>query len=167
MLGYITLKHVLLTLGADSSDFKSDKYVSELIYQNLKENVLDGEYATKQIYDEILEAIDELASGTSQYAIAEDIHYKQDSLYLKLDIKAIYPILESYYRNRAKTLKIDYKNFTKMLTKSKYIQGDSKEYYKVVNLNGKSRRCYFILKEKLKDLDMPTLIPPPIDWEEV
>ena len=167
MLGYITLKHVLLTLGADSSDFKSDKYVSELIYQNLKENVLDGEYATKQIYDEILEAIDELASGTSQYAIAEDIHYKQDSLYLKLDIKAIYPILESYYRSRAKTLKLDCKTFVKMLTKSKYVQGDSKEYYKVVNLNGKSRRCYFVLKERLKDLDMPTLIPPPIDWEEV
>ncbi len=167
MLGYITLKHVLLTLGADSSDFKSDKYVSELIYQNLKENVLDGEYATKQIYDEILEAIDELASGTSQYVIAEDTHYKQDSLYLKLDIKSIYPVLEGYYRSRGKALKLDCKTFIKMLTKSKYVEGDSKQYYKVVNLSGKSKRCYFILKEKLSNLDMPNLIPPPIEWEEV
>ena len=169
MFGYIVLKHVLIGLGASKSNFKSDYEVSELIYQNLKENVLDGEYATKQIYDEILESIDELASGTGQYVIAENTHYKQDSLYLKLDIKSIYPILESYYRSRGKTLKLDCKTFVKMLTKSKYVEGDSKQYYKVVNLNGKSKRCYFILKDKLKDLDMPVLIPPPIEceWEDI
>ena len=166
MLGYIILKHILIGLGVNKSDFKSDDYVSGLIYQNLKENVLDGEYATKQIYDEILEAIDELASGTSQYVIAEDTHYKQDSIHLKLDIKSIYPILESYYRSRGKNLKLDCKTFIKMLTKSKYVEGESKDYYKVVNLKGKSKRCYFVSKEKLSGLDMPNLIPQ-VEWEEV
>ena len=166
MLGYIILKHILIGLGVNKSDFKSDDYVSGLIYQNLKENVLDGEYATKQIYDEILEAIDELASGNGQYVIAEDTHFKQDSLYLKLDIKAIYPVLESYYRSRGKNLKLDCKTFIKMLTKSKYVEGESKDYYKVVNLKGKSKRCYFVSKEKLSGLDMPNLIPQ-VEWEEV
>ena len=166
MLGYIILKHILIDLGVNKNDFKSDDYVSGLIYQNLKENVLDGEYATKQIYDEILEAIDELASGNGQYVIAEDTHFKQDSLYLKLDIKAIYPVLESYYRSRGKNLKLDCKTFIKMLTKSKYVEGESKDYYKVVNLKGKSKRCYFVSKEKLSELDMPNLIPQ-VEWEEV
>ena len=53
-----------------------------------------------------------------------------------------------------------------MLTKSKYVEGESKDYYKVVNLKGKSKRCYFVSKEKLSGLDMPNLIPQ-VEWEEV
>lgn len=167
MLGYIVLKHVLISLGANESDLESDKSASELIYQNLRENVLDGEYATKQIYDEILEAIDELASGANQYSIAEDYNYKQDNIYIKLDLKTIFPILESYYRSRGKQLSIGYKAFTKMLTKSKYVEGKSNDYYKTVNLQGKNKKCYFIKKEKLKHLDMPNLIPLNTEWEEI
>lgn len=168
MLGYITVKHILTSLGADKSRFKSDLEASRLIYQNLKENVLDGEYATKQIYDEVLEAIDELASGTNQYAIAEDVHFKQDSLYLKLDFKTIFPILESYYRNRGKILKVDCKTFIKMITKTKYVEGESKDYYKSVRLGEKVRKIYFIKKEAIQHLDMPTLIPTEeIEWEQI
>ena len=55
-----------------------------------------------------------------------------------------------------------------MITKSKYIEGESKDYYKVVKLDGKSRRCYFLSKEKLKGLDMQTLVPNnEIEWEEI
>lgn len=159
MLGYITVKHLLTSIGGNEVDLESDLEVSRLIYQNLKENVLDGEFATKQIYDEILEAIDELASGTNQYAISEDLHFKQDSIYLKLDFKTIFPILEGYYRSRGKKLPIDCKTFVKMITKSKYVEGNSREYNRAVNLNGKTRRCYFIKKEALSKLDMPNLIP--------
>ena len=149
-------------------NLESDENISQLIYQNLKENVLDGEYATKQIYDEILEAIDELASGTGQYTIADNVHYRQDSLYLKLDFKSIFPILESYYRSRGKTLKSDCKTFIKMITKSKYVEGKAGDYYKSVRLGEKTRKVYFIKKEALKGLDMPNLITvEDIDWEEI
>lgn len=166
MLGWITVKHILMSIGGREVDLESDLEVSRLIYQNLKENVLDGEFATKQIYDEILEAIDELAGNGGIYSISEDFHYKIDSQFIKLDIKAIYPLLESYYKSRGKVLKIDCKTFIKMLTKSKYVTGDSKDYYKVVKLNGKSKRCYFLDKEKLINLDMP-IFNPPVEWEEI
>lgn len=167
MLGYITVKHILVSLGANKSDLEDDFEASKLIYQNLKDNVLDGEFATKQIYDEVLEAIDELASGTSQYSIAEDLHYKQDSLYLKLDFKTIFPVLESYYKSRGKTLKIDCKTFIKMLTKSKYVEGTNKDYYKSVRLGEKIRKVYFIKKENLSNLDMQTLNPSLDDFEDL
>ena len=168
MLGYITVKHVLNSIGADTSHLENDYSVSRLIYQNLQENVLDGEFATKQIYDEVLEAIDELASGTHQYAISEDCHFKQDSLYLKLDFKNIFPVLESYYRSRGKTLKIDCKTFIKMITKTKYVQGTNKDYYKSVRLGEKVRKVYFITKDAIKHLDMPTLNPNnEVDWDKV
>ena len=166
MLGYITVKHILMSIGGNEVDLENDLEVSRLIYQNLKDNVLDGEFATKQIYDEILEAIDELAGSCSHYGISEDYHYKTDSQFIKLDIKAIFPLLEGYYRSRGKVLKIDCKTFIKMLTKSKYIKGDSKDYYKVVKLNGKAKRCYFLSKEALSNLDMP-IFNPPIEWEEI
>lgn len=166
MLGYITVKHILNTIGGSEIDLEGDKQVAQLIYQNLKENVLDGEFSTKQIYDEVLEAIDELAASAGPYGIAEDYHYKVDGLNIKLDIKAIYPLLESYYRSRGKNLKIDCKSFIKMLTKSKYVKGDNKEYYKVVKLNGKAKRCYFLNKEALANLDMP-ILNPSLDWEEI
>lgn len=172
MLGYIVIKTVIKSIGGNTDGIEDEEIVSKLIYQNLKENVLDGEYATKQIYDEILEAIDDLASGIGQYAIVEGVHYKQDSLYLKFDFKAIYPVLESYYKSRGKILKLDLKTFTGMITKSKYIEGENKDYYKVVKLDGKSRRCYFLSKEKLKGLDMQTLVPSneiesETEWEEI
>lgn len=166
MLGWITVKHILISTGGCEVDLENDLEVSRLIYQNLKENVLDGEFSTKQIYDEILEAIDELAGNGGIYSISEDFHYKIDSQFIKLDIKAIYPLLESYYKSRGKVLKIDCKTFIKMLTKSKYVTGDSKDYYKVVKLNGKSKRCYFLDKEKLINLDMP-IFNPPVEWEEI
>lgn len=168
MLGFITVKHILISLGVDKSDLESDFEASNAIYQNLKENVLDGEYATKQIYDEVLEAIDELASGEGQYTIAENINYKQDSLYLKFDFKSIFPILESYYRSRGKNLKIDCKDFIKMITKSKYVKGSSSDYYKSVRFDKKVKKVYFIEKDALKNLDMQNLIPPTeIEWEEL
>ena len=170
MLGCIVVKNILKSVGADISDLESNENISRLIYQNLKENVLDGEYATKQIYDEILEAIDDLASGVGQYTIVEGTHYKQDSLHLKFDFKAIYPVLESYYKSRGKVLKLDLKTFTGMITKSKYVEGENKDYYKVVKLDGKSRRCYFLSKEKLKGLEMQTLVPNnevEMEWEDI
>ncbi|MGL5380107.1 MAG: hypothetical protein ACRDBA_09320, partial [Clostridium sp.] len=168
MFGYITVKHILISLGVNKSHFEDDFTVADIIYQNLKENVLDGEYATKQIYDEVLEAIDEVASGSGQYVIAEDLHFKQDSLYLKLDFKSIFPILESYYKSRGKTLKIDCKTFIKMITKSKYIEGTNKDYYKSVRIGEKIKKVYFIKKEALSGLDMPNLIPTDIvEWDEV
>lgn len=170
MLGCIVVKNILKSVGADISDLESNENISRLIYQNLKENVLDGEYATKQIYDEVLEAIDDLASGIGQYTIVEGTHYKQDSLYLKFDFKAIYPVLESYYKSRGKVLKLDLKTFTGMITKSKYVEGENKDYYKVVKLDGKSRRCYFLSKEKLKGLEMQTLVPNnevEMEWEDI
>ena len=168
MLGIVVLQSVLSSICGDKINFKPLEEIARLIYQNLKENVLDGEYATKQIYDEVLEAIDDLASGIGQYTIVEGVHYKQDSLYLKFDFKSIYPVLESYYKSRGKILKLDLKTFTGMITKSKYIEGESKDYYKVVKLDGKSRRCYFLSKEKLKGLDMQTLVPNnEIEWEEI
>ena len=168
MLGCIIVKNILSKIAGYTSDLESDENISQLIYQNLKENVLDGEYSTKQIYDEVLEAIDELASGDGQYNIIENVHYKQDSLYIKLDFKAIFPILESYYRSRGKQLKTDCKTFIKMITKSKYVNGESKDYYKSVRFDEKVKKVYFINKEALKNLDMPNLIPTnEIDWEEV
>ncbi|WP_250674422.1 CHC2 zinc finger domain-containing protein (plasmid) [Paraclostridium ghonii] len=164
ILGYITVKHILNSIGGNEINLESSEQVGKLIYQNLKENVLDGEFATKQVYDEILEAIDDLAG--SKNGIEEDYHYKTDRTFIKLDIKAIYPILESYYRSRGKQLKIDCKSFIKMLTKSKYVSGDNKEYYKVVKLNGKAKRCYFLNKEALTNLDMP-ILNPNIEWEEI
>lgn len=167
LFGCLIAKYILNTISSDKNGLESDKIISDIIYQNLKENVLDGEYASKQIYDEILEAIDELASGLHQYSISDGIHYKQDRTYLKLDIKGIYPMLESYYRSRGKTVKIDSKTFIKMLTKSKYVTGTSKEYYKVVNLDGKSKRCYFLEKEKMSNLEMPNLIPTLDNFDDI
>lgn len=159
MLGYKVLRSVLKKVGANIANLRPTREVSELIYQNLNENVIDGEYATKQVYDEILESIDELASGSSQFTIAEDLHFTQDAESIKLDFKSIFPILEAYYKFRGQKLSVDRKTFVKMLTKSKYVEGKSTDYCRATRINGKVKKCYILKKENLISLDMPNLVP--------
>ena len=180
MMGINLLYNTFSELGVNMDKIINLEEASHMIIKNIKENVLEKHISgTRSEYEKILEDINHLVCIEDRtIRIEENVHFKILSKHnqIAFDFKTIYDKLNKYYNvyKDASEKLLDYKTFTKMISKSAYIiDSDSNKHYKAVKikvwLDSENKISYknkkmFILKiDEIKKLEMDNIFPEDID----
>ncbi len=176
LLGIKVLNDVILDRSNNRLNIPLDMIkVAEIIEDNIKENVCNGGDTTKADYSSILEKIDLLAGlsnpadETMKINMGYEFSFTRDDC-INLDLTAIWPKLIKYNHMYSDDGLMNKNEFIKKLKSSSLVFGQtSKDYYKTIKLNNKSKKCYKLKLEELRKLDMPNLAPMKEDFgfEEV
>lgn len=166
MMGIKTLENVIKEVSNNEFNMPLGiNTVADIIEENIKENVCGGGDTTKSDYAGILEMIDQLAGLTNvadetmKIRMGYEYSLTRDAC-INLDITAIWPKLIKYNGIYDKSDLMGKNEFIKKLKSSSFVSGEtSKDYYKTIKLNNKSRKCYKLKLEELCKLDMPNLAP--------
>lgn len=179
ILGYETLAKAFKHLKVDITDYIGYKEAIDLVSTNLRDNVLNKETAGgKSEYEAILEIIDKI--GLEQQF---DYVYTKDKQYIQIPIKDIWDKLTKYIKDyNVETKLLNRETFISMLTKSKYVAGEtSKDYYMTIKLNDRnsyniksnkyekriSKKAFKLKVNELQNLYMPNLAPTIEEFEEI
>ena len=178
MLGLEILVDVFSELNVNMTKIINLSEAANIIVDNLKYNVLDeNENGSKSEYEKILEDINHLAFIEDRtIRLEENVHYKilSNHEHIAFDFKSIYDKLNKYYKlYKSDSEKLlDYKSFTKMISKSAYIiDVDPKKHYKAVKrkvlVEDDKGLPYYVMKNKkmfilkineLKKLEMDNIL---------
>ena len=139
MMGLELIYNTFEYLGVSMEKIIDLKEASNIIVNNLKENVMEEiQSNAKSEYEKILEDINQLVYiEDRKIRIEEGVHFKilSNNEYIAFDFKNIYDKLNNYYKNYKNYNKklLNYSTFIKMISRSSYVL-DSKNYYKVVKM---------------------------------
>lgn len=139
MMGLEIIYNTFESLGVSMEKVIDLKEASNIIINNLKENVIEEiQSNAKSEYEKILEDINQLVYiEDRKIRIEEGVHFKilSNNKYIAFDFKSIYDKLNNYYKNYKNYNKklLNYNTFIKMISRSSYIW-DFENYYKVVKM---------------------------------
>lgn len=188
MMGLHLLYNTFEKLGVNMKEVLNLQEAANIIVENIKSNVLE-ENIYKSEYEKILEDINHLVYiEDKSIRVEENIHYKilSNNEHIAFDFKSIYDKLNKYYnlyKDESERL-LDYKTFTKMISKSAYIiDKDPKKHYKAVKRNVlvedkngipiyklKNKKMFILKIDEIKKLEMDNIFHKDVDegeFEEV
>ena len=179
MMGLEFLYNTFESLGVSMDKIINLEEASNIIVNNLKENVLEeNQGGSKSEYEKILEDINYLVHiSDRKIRLEENVHFKilSNNIHIAFDFKTIYDKLNNYYKqykdDREKLL--NYNTFIKMICKSAYIvDRDPKKHYKsakikvlVEDKNGlpdyiiKNKKMFILKINEVKKLEMDNIFP--------
>ena len=179
MMGLEFLYNTFESLGVSMDKIINLEEASNIIVNNLKENVLEeNQGGSKSEYEKILEDINHLVHiSDRKIRLEENVHFKilSNNIHIAFDFKTIYDKLNNYYKqykdDREKLL--NYNTFIKMICKSAYIvDRDPKKHYKsakikvlVEDKNGlpdyiiKNKKMFILKINEVKKLEMDNIFP--------
>ena len=180
MMGINLLYNTFSELGVNMDKIINLEEASHMIIKNIKENVLEKHISgTRSEYEKILEDINHLVCIEDRtIRIEENVHFKILSKHnqIAFDFKTIYDKLNKYYNvyKDASEKLLDYKTFTKMISKSAYIiDSDSNKHYKAVKIKAwidsenkisyKNKKMFILKIDEIKKLEMDNIFPEDID----
>lgn len=190
MMGLELLYNTFESLGVQMDKVIDLNEASNIIVNNLKENVLEeNQNGSKSEYEKILEDINHLVYiPDRKLRVEENVHFKvlYNNTHIAFDFKTIYDKLNNYYKqykNDNEKL-LNYNTFTKMISKSAYIAHlDPKKHYKAVKIkvliedkNGlpdyiiKNKKMFILKIDEVKKLEMDNIFPVDIyegEFEEI